>query len=294
MPMAMTEGLAELRSLIARHGAPGGEPLRALPGVRLVTAAAPTPLFSHICEPALALVAQGRKRMEVGSRAFECAAGQYLIVPVDLPVGVRAVTATRDEPFLSCSVRLKPEAIAALLLDTGSAHPQAPEAAAMTVSDLGQEIVEAAVRLLRLLERPADIPVLVAGRERELLWALVNSQQRAMLLQIGRADSHITQISRATRFIRARYAQAIRIATLAKIAGMSVTSFHRHFRAVTSLTPIQYQKQIRLQAARAQLLSGMHDVGSAGLAAGYDSASQFSREYRRMFGRSPGKDRAGA
>lgn len=292
--MTMTDGLASLRSLIARHGTAHGEPLGALAGVRLVATEAPTPLFSHICEPALALVAQGRKRMEVGNRAFECAAGQYLIVPVDLPVGVRAVEASTDRPFLSCSVRLKPDAISALLLDAGTAHRERPEPPRMAVSDLAPDIVEAVVRLLQLLERPADIPVLAGGRERELLWALLNSQQRAMLMQIGRADSHIAQISRAARFIRTRYAEAIRITTLAKIAGMSVTSFHRHFRAVTSLTPIQYQKQIRLQAARARLVSGMHDVGSVGSTVGYDSPSQFSREYRRMFGHPPGKDRAGA
>jgi len=132
--------------------------------------------------------------------------------------------------------------------------------------------------------------VLGTAIEREILWRLINGEQGAMVRQIGLADSRLAQVGRAIRWIRKHYAEIIRIEELANMAGMSVTSFHRHFRGVTSMTPIQYQKQIRLQVARSQLMSVAADVAEVGFAVGYDSPSQFSREYRRLFGQSPGRD----
>jgi transcriptional regulator GlxA family with amidase domain len=141
-----------------------------------------------------------------------------------------------------------------------------------------------------LLERPSDIPVLAASIERELLWRLLNGGQGALLRQMGMANSRLTQVRVAIHQIRARFAEALRIEELADAAGMSVTSFHRHFRAITTMTPIQYQKRIRLQAARERLISAGEDVATVGYAVGYDSPSQFSREYKRLFGHPPGRD----
>jgi transcriptional regulator GlxA family with amidase domain len=200
------------------------------------------------------------------------------------------VEATADGPFLGLGLELKPETIATLLLEAGTIQSAQADPPGIAVSDLTTDLVEAVVRLLRLLDRPADIPVLASAIEREIHWRLINGQQGAMVQQIGLADSRMAQIGRAIRWIRGHYAETILIEELARIASMSVTSFHRHFRGVTSMTPIQYQKQIRLQAARYRLMSAAQDVAEVGFAVGYDSPSQFSREYRRLFGQPPGKD----
>jgi transcriptional regulator GlxA family with amidase domain len=160
----------------------------------------------------------------------------------------------------------------------------------MSISDLTDDLIEPLIRLLRLADRPTDIPVLAAAIEREILWRLITGAQGAMVRQIGLADSRMSQIGRAIRWIRDHYAEKLRIEDLARIAGMSLTSFHRHFLGITSMTPIQYQKQMRLQTARSLLMSAAEDVAAVGLTVGYDSPSQFSREYRRQFGRTPGKD----
>ena len=282
--------LTELQRLIARHGRSDAEPLRDLPHVRLMTAVAPTQPFTHVCEPTFALVARGIKRVGLNRTIFECAAGKYLIIPVDLPMDAHVVEATAQSPFLSFGLQMDPDAIATLLLETGTVVAQRNDVAGITVSDLTDDLIDAVVRLLRLLDRPADIPVLAPAIEREILWRLINGQQGAMVRQIGLANSRLAQISRAIRWIRAHYAETIRVEQLANTAGMSLTSFHRHFRIITSMTPIQYQKQIRLQAARSRLVSAAEDVAQVGFNVGYDSPSQFSRDYRRLFGRPPGED----
>jgi transcriptional regulator GlxA family with amidase domain len=161
---------------------------------------------------------------------------------------------------------------------------------AIGVSKLTDELVESVVRLLRLLGKPSDIPILALAIEREIHWRLLTGPQGARMRQIGSTHSHTFQVSSAIRWIRANYRETLRIDTLARIAGMSVTSFHRRFREVTSMTPIQFQKHIRLQEARMRLLSSKDDVTTVGVSVGYESPSQFSREYRRLFGAPPGRD----
>lgn len=282
--------LAELRMLIARH-TERGSTRQVLPGVVLAHLLAPTPPLAHVADPTFALVAQGAKRAVLGERAFDYAAGQYLVVGVELPVVANVVRASADESFLGLGMTLQPFAVASLLLEAGGdGDRRAPPG--MAVSDAGADLLDPIVRLLRLLDRPDDLPVLGAAVEREILWRLIMGEQGAMVRQLGLADSRLSQISRAVRWIRDHYAQVLRIEDLARVANMSATSFFRHFRAVTSLTPIQYQKQVRLQAARARLLTDPGDVAAAGYAVGYDSPSQFSREYRRLFGAPPGRDAA--
>ncbi|KAB1947553.1 AraC family transcriptional regulator [Micromonospora sp. ALFpr18c] len=157
---------------------------------------------------------------------------------------------------------------------------------------LSGELLDAVVRLLRLLDRPDDQRVLWAGLERELVWRLLTGEQRGTVRQIGLADGNVVQIERAIRWIREHHADLFRVEDVARVAGMSVTSLHRHFRAVTTMTPIQFQKVVRLQQARARLLAEPGDVAAVGFAVGYESASQFSREYRRLFGLPPGQDAA--
>ena len=162
--------------------------------------------------------------------------------------------------------------------------------AGIAVSDASPALLDAVTRLLALLDAPDDAPALAAGIEREILWRLITGPQGATVRQIGLADSRLAHLARAIRWIRGHYNETLRVEQLAALATMSVSSFHRHFRAVTSMTPIQFQKEIRLHEARTRLLAEPGDVTGVGFAVGYDSPSQFSREYRRMFGVPPSRD----
>ena len=284
------QALAELQALIARH-ARAGETDPVLPGVRVLTSTVPTESVHHVSEPGFAIVAQGAKQTLVGDRMFEYGEGDYVITSVDLPICGRVVRASAAMPYLACRLTLNPAAIAALLLE-GAAPGDDAATSGFGVRRAPAELLEPAVRLLRLLDRPRDVPVLRPLIEREILWRLLAGEQGGRVRQIGLADSRLAQVSHAIRWIRQHYAQAVSIEQLAALATMSVSSFHRHFRAVTAMTPIQYQKQIRLQEARARLLAEADDVAAVGFAVGYDSPSQFSREYSRLFGAPPGRDAA--
>lgn len=285
------ETIEELRLLIARHA--GAAPLPSpLSGIRAVRADAPTELAHHVLEPILAVVAQGAKRAVLGDQVFEYGAGQYLVVSVDLPIAGHVFQASPEQPYLSVGISLKPTAISDLLLDMAVGNPPLAEPAGLGVSQAPVELLEPVVRLLRLLDSPRDAAVLAPLLEREILWRLLNGEQGAMVRQIGLADSRLSQISRAIRWIRIHHAQPLRIDVLAEMVAMSASSFHRHFRAVTTMSPLQYQKVIRLQEARARLLSEPDDVAAVGFRVGYDSPSQFSREYSRLFGAPPGRDAA--
>ncbi len=285
----MEQQLDELRTLIARHAAGRYRQTR-LPGVVVMESHAPTEPLTAVTQPSFALVVQGVKRTILADRTFDYGPGQYVVISLDLPVTGHVLRAAPDQPFLGMGLFLDPAAIAALLLDAPTAART--DAAGVAVSDATEDLLDPVVRLLRLLDRPEDIPVLAAPLEREILWRLVNGAQGATIRQIGLADSRLSQVARAIRRIRTGYADPMRIEDLAKIAGMSVTSFHRHFRAVTAMSPLQFQKQIRLQEARTRLLADSHDVAAVGRAVGYDSPTQFNREYRRLFGAPPGRDAA--
>jgi transcriptional regulator GlxA family with amidase domain len=190
---------------------------------------------------------------------------------------------------------LRPERIAALLLETTPititrSAPDEPTPTGIAVSSASVELLDAISRLLALFETPADADALAAGVEREVLWRLLTGPQGPIVRQIGLADSRLAHLARAIRWIRDHYDETLRVEDLAALAAMSESSFHRHFRAVTSMTPIQFQKQIRLHEARTLLLAEPGRVTGVGFAVGYDSPSQFSREYRRMFGVPPSRD----
>jgi len=283
------QSLAEIRSLLSRHVVPG-EKSEPLPGIRLVGATAPTELISAVYEPAFALVAQGAKRAVLGNRMLDYGSGQYLVVPVDLPVAGQVVRASKDEPYLALALTLRSASIATLLLEMGSSERRVTEGLGLSVSVAHADLLDPVARLLRLLDRPDDIAVLGPLLEREILWRLLAGEQGGTVRQIGLADSRLAQISRAIQWIRAHYTRILRIDELADVAGMSLSSFYRHFRAVTSMSALQYQKQIRLQEARARLIADAKDVAAVGFDVGYDSPSQFSREYSRLFGVPPGRD----
>jgi AraC-like DNA-binding protein len=177
-----------------------------------------------------------------------------------------------------------------LLETTATARP--PAFSGLAVSDATPELLDPIVRMLRLLDHPDDLRVLGPGLQHEIVWRLLTGEQGALVRQIGIADSSLTHIARVIRWIREHFDEPLLIADLADVAGMSPSSLHRHFRSATAMTPIQFQKQIRLQAARGLLVSRAGDVAEIGYRVGYESPSQFSREYRKTFGAPPGQDGA--
>ena len=286
-----TVSLGELRTLITSHAGRADLPID---GLLLSMVDEPTVPSASLAGPVLAVVAQGAKRVVLGDRTYDYGAGQYLVVSVDLPVTGHFSQASPAEPFLGFGLVLEPTAIASLLLETATA-PRGRATTAesgLAVSDASAELLDAVVRLLRLLDRPADLPVLAPMIKKEILWRLVTGEKGTLIRQIGLADSSLTHISRAIHWIRDHHTDTLRIEDLARLSGMSATSFHRHFRAVTAMTPVQFQKRIRLHEARLLLVGHAHDVATVGYMVGYDSTSQFSREYRRQYGTPPGRDAA--
>jgi AraC-like DNA-binding protein len=284
------ESLRELRDLTVRHAGAGPRAMSEnhLLGLRFfVVRYTPEPTH-HVYEPVLSLVVQGEKRAALGGKLFTCRQGHFLVASVDLPLTIH-VTASPERPFVALGMKLSPAKVATLLLET-AASPGESSGAGLGVSDAPTDLLEALVRLVRLADRPRDLPVLAPLAEREILWHLLCSEQGHRVRQIGLADSRLSQIGRAMRWMRDHYKEGLRIEDLARVSAMSVTSFHRHFRAVALMSPLQYLKQIRLQEARARLLAGAEDVTTVGVAVGYDSPSQFSREYKRAYGSPPGQD----
>ncbi|MFC4729233.1 AraC family transcriptional regulator [Coralloluteibacterium thermophilus] len=286
---ASPAALAELGTLIARY-APGPGGHCAIPRVGLLRADAPTEPVPVVYEPLLCLVAQGRKRVMLGEQVVEYDPANYLIASVDLPVTGAVLEASPEAPYLSMSLRIDPALLAEVML--GVPAPAAPPGAhpGLVASPIDADLLDPALRLLRLLERPEDIPVLAPMIEREILYRVLTGEQGAMLRQIAQAGSTLTRIGRAIAWIRRHYAEPFRIETVAAVANMTPSTFHRHFKGITSMSPLQYQKRIRLQEARRFLLANQADAASVGFAVGYESPSQFSREYRRLFGAPPLRD----
>ncbi|MCI2419813.1 AraC family transcriptional regulator [Saccharopolyspora sp. K220] len=282
----------ELRILIARLAARDSLPSSRTKGMTVFSTGQVTEPLGTMAEPAFALVAQGAKRTVLGDRIYEYHAGQYLVTAVDLPLTAQITAASPAEPFLAFGLPLRPSVIAQLLLDAGPMAEQADAGSGIVTSDANDALLDAVVRLLRLVDRPQDFAVLAQAHEREIHWRLMTGPQGTAVRQLGLADSRLSLVSHAIRWLQARYDQVIRIDELAHDIGTSVSSLNRHFRAVTAMSPLQYQKRIRLQKARIQLIANPTDIAAIGYNVGYDSPSQFSREYRRMFGAPPVQDAA--
>ncbi|MEV0719967.1 AraC family transcriptional regulator [Asanoa sp. NPDC050611] len=282
--------LDELRALLARHARP--DMTTDIDGVLISKVERSLPPSPSMSGTVLALIAQGAKRLSLGDRVYEYRAGQYLVASVDLPVTGHFVDATVDRPALGFGLVLRPDDIAELLLGAGPAEVPAAAPPGIAVSDASDELLDAVVRLLRLLDQPRDRTVLAPLVIREILWRLVSGEQGGLVRQLGLPDSGLRHVERAVRWIRENYAEPFRVEELAKLAGMSVSAFHRNFQTTTAMSPIQFQKRIRLQQARLLLASNPGDVARVGHEVGYDSPSQFSREYRREFGAPPSRDAA--
>ena len=283
--MVDSRTMNELRALIARHCHRPYTPT-ALPRLILSRSPVVTEPTAAMYYPLCCVVAQGRKRIFLGEEVFDYDPATYLVTSVDLPVTGQVIEA----PSLGLTLALDPRLLATLLLDLPATVGSPGVSKAMEVNALGADLLDPILRLLRLLDQPQDIPALAPLIEREIHYRLLLGSRGAMLRQLARPASQLSQIGRSIHAIRRRFEQSIRIDELAQLAGMSAPSFHRHFRAVTAMSPLQFQKRIRLQEARRRLLCEQTDAARVGFEVGYESASQFSREYRRLFGAPPGRD----
>lgn len=280
--------LRELTELVERHTA-RGIAVSAVDGLDLVRAEAITGRFGALYQPSLCVVLQGAKTTLLGEQVFNYDAGKYLIASVDLPAIGQIAQASPEAPYLALRLSLDTAVVAELLLDAED-EADAPPAPGLAVSELSDDLADALLRLTRLIERPREIAALAPLIKREILYRLLFVEVQPLLRQIGRAGSRLNRLNRALAWIRQNYDAPLKVGDLARLAHMSPSTFHRQFKAVTALSPLQYQKQIRLQEARRRLLADEADVASVGLAVGYESPSQFSREYRRLFGAPPGRD----
>lgn len=282
--------LDEIRTLIAAHARPDMRtPIDGLLMSKVTGSAAPD---YSLTEPLLVLMAQGGKRLLLGEQAFEYRAGECLIVTANLPVTGDYLDTGPTEPSLAMGLVLRPAAVAALLLQAPARKPTGPAGVAMATGRADAGLLDAVRRLLRLVEQPADAPVLAPLIEQEILWRLLTGPHAHMVRQIGLADGDLAQLTIAIGWLRDNYAEPVRMDDLARMCGMSVSAFHRRFRAVTAMSPLQFQKRIRLQQARSLLVAQRGDIAGIGHRVGYDSPSQFTREYRRLFGAPPGQDAA--
>lgn len=263
----------------------------AIPGLTLYRHDGPTQPKSGVYEPSLCLVAQGAKRVHLGSEAYVYDPNHYLITSVHLPTTYEVITANREEPYLGLLLKLGQREMSQLVVDSNLPAPRRQQSSrGMATGEVTLPLLSAFQRLVGLLDEPEDIPILAPIIQREILYRLLVGDQGARLRQIASAGSQSHQIARAIDWLKGNFTQRLRIDDLAAQARMSASTFHHHFRSMTSLSPLQYQKQLRLQEARRLMLAEHLDAATAAFQVGYESPSQFSREYNRLFGASPLRD----
>ncbi len=284
--------LKELTVLIDRFSTEEGVNETPIPGLMLIRGTAPTSQVHALMEPTICLIAQGRKRTMMGDQVFEYDGSKYLIASVDVPIVGQILEASDERPYLCLRIDLDRKMLSEMLLEIGDGLSEAPCSSSLAVSDVTPDLLDVAIRLVRLLETPKDIPVLGKMVMRELIYRLLMGEQGARLRQMAHGESRLGQINRAIIWIKENFRESFAIETLASEARMSASALHQHFKQVTAMSPLQYQKQMRLQEARRLILVEAMDAASASHAVGYESPSQFSREYRRLFGAPPVRDAA--
>ncbi len=287
----MSELSHRIRRYADAHANSEGAAALPLPGAGAMRAYAPTGMTKSIYKPLVCLVLQGAKQVTVGSDTHGFGPGQCAVISAHVPVSSRVTCASRSEPYLALAIELD----MAVLLDVASQLDGSPSrgAATVRVDDTEAAVADCALRLMRLLDRPDSIPVLHASILRELHYWLLQSPDHVAIRTLARPDAMAHRVARAVSQLRAEFDRKLRVEQLAATAGMSASSFHHHFRLLTTLSPIQFQKQLRLIEARRRILEGRLPANRAAFAVGYESVSQFTREYVRMFGLPPGRDKGG-
>jgi AraC-like DNA-binding protein len=282
--------LSQFAGLIACHAPSDGFFKTPIDGVTLIRWSTPTEPMPVIYEPTVCLVAQGRKQASVGTTSFIYDHSRHLIASVDLPVMGSVIEASETKPYLCLQIDLNPGELAELVLRYPGEASDPTSSTGLSLNDTTPEMLNAASRLVALLDTPNDINELAPLILREIQYRLLTGPAGGIIRNMARAESRLNQIARAILWIRQHYREACRIEDAAEVAGMSRSKFHLHFRAVTGLTPIEFRTQLRMQEARRLMVAEARDAASAGFAVGYESPSQFSRDYLRLFGVPPARD----
>lgn len=276
---------------IARLTEKGELHTTAVPGLSLFRRDEPTEPMTGMYQPSVCMVAQGAKRVMLGDDTFVYDAHHYLITSVHLPTVVQIIEASREKPYLGLRLMLDLREISQLMVDSNLPQPRAQQSGrGMATGEVTLPLLNAIQRLIDLLAEEKDIPILAPVIQREIIYRLLVGDQGERLRQIASAGSQSQQIARAIDWLKGNYSQPLRIDNLAEQASMSTSTFHHHFRSMTALSPLQFQKQLRLQEARRLMLAERMDAANAAFQVGYESPSQFSREYNRLFGAPPLRD----
>ena len=283
--------VARVCSYADAHGAPEVPFETGIEGFTLVRCRAPTALEAMVYSPLLCLVLQGRKESYLGDARVSFGRGDSLIVSLDVPTVSRVTEASIRSPYVALALQLDMAVIRNLYDEAGEAEIADGQARAIESGEADEAMVEAMGRLFDLVERPVEQRVLLPLLKREIHFRLLLARHGGMLRRLSHRDSHASRIARALSRIRKDFMEPLKVAELADVAGMSPSSFHEHFKALTATTPLQYQKDLRLLEARRRLIGGEESVSGVAFGVGYESPTQFSREYSRKFGTSPREDR---
>jgi AraC-like DNA-binding protein len=282
---------AELVTRVARAATHDGLNRTAFPPMSVTRASDISQPIPSVYTPSLCVVVQGRKRAFIGNQSFHYDPFNYLFVSVTLPMFAQILDASPELPYLGLKLDIDFREVGKLLLEMEPGEcAAAPAEQPLYVARLSGELLEVLLRLVRLLDAPADLPVLAPLALREIWYRLLRSEMGPRLRELTEADGPVQRINRAIELLRQRYAEPIRIEELASIAHMSPSTFHARFKGVTSMSPLQFQKQLRLHEARRLMISEGLEAAAAGYRVGYESPSQFSREYRRLFGAPPRRE----
>ncbi|RVU06457.1 AraC family transcriptional regulator [Novosphingobium umbonatum] len=265
-----------------------GENITPITGLSLYRRIAQTPCYRAIYDPSLTLFAQGAKAVNVGGVDYQGMAGRFLISSVDLPVQSQVIEASAEKPLLSMLLSIDSSMLREVIAQR-EPQPVRPVQGALALGQAPLSLIDACARLVGLLDCPQDIGFMAPLIQREIYYRLLQTPQAARLHAIASASDHSHRTARAIGWLRRNYDQPLRIEALADLASMGVSTLHHHFRAMTAMSPLQYQKQLRLQAAREKMIGGLDATGAA-YAVGYESVSQFNREYARLFGQPPLRD----
>ncbi len=278
--------LDEIRSLAIRHA---GAEYPGMSRLSIYSITEPTELNALVYDPMAFIVLQGTKRTIIGDKVFEYGPGQTMVVCAEIAAMGQIVEASPDKPFLAVNLDLDPAVIMNVVLYLANT-PELQMQPGFAFSMANAELIGAWQRLLGMYERPKEIPVMALHLEHELMFRLMLTPHAEMLRQIAGVESRLSHVRQAMAWIREHYTEQLSVEDMAAVAGMSESVFHRRFKAVTALSPLQYQKHIRLQEARRRLIARQTDAASVAFAVGYKSTSQFSREYKQLFGEPPRRD----
>lgn len=285
----MTDTLIDIvRRHVEAHADAAGLAQTPVPGLTTIRSTRPTDLVHAISRPLVCLVLQGTKQVTMGAQTLAFGAGDSLLITADVPTISQITRASDETPYYSLVLDLDPMMIADLSLQMKAAP--VPDGQAVRIAPTDAEVADAALRLMRLLDHPGSMPILREQLVREMHYWLLAGRHGNAIRRLGWPDGHARRVARAVAVLREEFTTPLPVERLAAVAGMSPSSFHEHFRAVTSLSPLQFQKQLRLIEARRQMMAHGSTASSAAFAVGYESVSQFTREYRRMFGRPPAQD----